>query len=501
MTPKSHNYQPRRRRRCKQPKTLRTWPAALFVLVAQVLRMAGGGSVASGLKAYLHCVGAQRRDSKFEKSQIQNKTLYDELKRTSTETLEKTKKDAAVAMQGKQRESEAAKALADDKLASAKKELADAGVVNQKKLEEAQASQSKAEDAMAVIGGDLSMAAAKLPDLLSAAEVSLDEQVTKINQMASEMQEVNNMRNTYKPFFDAEDETSAKLKTLMNQFQTLAAEKEDQALLINDLEAQKNSLEFELKTATDTATAANEEAAATRTKIGEFSIDSTSKIELLQVDNDDQASQLTALNMEIDDLKNMIQQHSDDYVEEITAAREEMSAQIATEKSQRAAAEAEIKKVNVMKDELKARLDKEVAGCNSQIKQLNTVIVEEQANGKSLTDKLAASVALVAKRDGEIDDGKVALEAMKVENLSVKTSIKEATDVLANEKVALNAEINRLKNEIESNVQDIARRTNELATATTAVNTVRAALNNKTQVLNAPCIAASCVVLFVVCKW
>ena len=66
------------------------------MLVAQVLRMAGGGSVASGLKAYLHCVGAQRRDSKFEKSQIQNKTLYDELKRTSTETLEKTKKDAGL---------------------------------------------------------------------------------------------------------------------------------------------------------------------------------------------------------------------------------------------------------------------------------------------------------------------------------------------------------------------------------------------------------------------
>ena len=62
---KSHNYQPRRLRRCKQPMTLRTWPAALFVFVAQVLRMAGGGSVAPGLKAYLHCVGAQRRGPKL----------------------------------------------------------------------------------------------------------------------------------------------------------------------------------------------------------------------------------------------------------------------------------------------------------------------------------------------------------------------------------------------------------------------------------------------------
>ena len=258
-------------------------------------------------------------------------------------------------------------------------------------------------------------------------------------------------------------------------------ENEKQQQLLNTLEGEKNDLTASTKQAEDSRVLAETEAEGMRSKLGEFSAAAAKDKAVLQADVEDKAAAIDALEHELDDLKALNAQNSDDYIQNITESRSELSEIIADEKARAASAEAEVTKATTLGAEIQKRLDMQLAAKEAQHKQALEMVSEQKANIGELTDQLEQSKAETHRRDDKIEDLKVVIEGLKAENLNVQTQIQKATDELAAEKAQLQGQINVLGNEVETQTKNVERRTAELATANAAVEAVRANLNMKTQ--------------------
>ena len=264
----------------------------------------------------------------------------------------------------------------------------------------------------------------------------------------------------------------------------LRSENEELQKVINNLEADGASAKTDLQQVTaqyDQSVAESNELTA---KIDELIDSSTKDKALLQADIDSKATAIASFEEEVDTLKATIESSNAEYLENITAARNELDEQLAKQVARAAAAETEITKVNTQAEALKSRLEVEVAEKAAQLKQAGEIRSAKETEVEQVKKELQLSQDEVYKKDSAIEGLKVNVDSLKVENLEVKKQAKTLQDELSGFKAGAGGDINVLKLEIETQKKTVERRDGELATAQGEVESLRESLTTRTQELS-----------------
>ena len=265
----------------------------------------------------------------------------------------------------------------------------------------------------------------------------------------------------------------------------LRAENEDLQKVINGLEDVGAATKADLQQLTAQQEKSVAEITELTKQLDALIDSSTNEKAMLQADIDGKASDIAAQLEQIESLKASIEKSEAEYVENITAARNELDEKLANQIARAATAEEEFSKVTTQAEALKSRLEAELAEAAAQLKQAAEVQAATDADLAQVKNELQLSQETVGKRDSAIEDLKLKIIALQDENLEVKKQGKVVQEELSGFKEGAGSDINVLKLEIEKQKQTVARRDTELATVKSEFETMRESDNARSQEVSA----------------
>lgn len=265
----------------------------------------------------------------------------------------------------------------------------------------------------------------------------------------------------------------------------LRTENEDLQKVINGLEDEGAATKADLQQLTAQQEKSVAEITELTKQLDDLIESSTNDKAMLQADNDGKASDIAAQQEEIESLKASIEKSDAQYVENITAARNELDEKLANQIARAATAEEEFTKVTTQAEALKSRLEAELAEAVVQQKQAAEVQAATDADLAQVKNELQLSQETVDKRDSAIEDLNAKINVLQVENLEVQKQAKVVQEELGGFKEGAGSDINVLKLEIEKQKQIVERRDTELATAKSEFDTMRESDNARSQEVSA----------------
>jgi chromosome segregation ATPase len=373
----------------------------------------------------------------------------------------------------------AAGVLAEEKLSSEKEANLAKIKAMEEKVAEAEAANQKTQDQMNELGNVVSAAAKSAPAMLRAAKDSLEAKQLRVDELESSIVQLRKEHATYKTYYDGLDETSKGWDEEKKVSASLRDEVAELEKSVNSLEATVTTLTTEVKQSVSAKDMAENEKNAASSKLDATIEEDQKQIKLLEATIAERDATIQGLNNDIATANDTLEKANSDYVENISVARGELSAQLATETARANSAEAEITQVTTQMTELQARLEKEVAAMDATIKQ-DAVIKQELQDTIDGKARDGSDIgAELEKAKLKIDEMQIKIDQQAADMEEIGISKKGVEDTLTSESTRMTNEINVLTNTVEGLNDTVARRSSEVEKLNADLNAVRQQLDEK----------------------
>eukprot|EP01050_Picozoa_sp_SAG11_P018001 SAG11_NODE_2660_length_3120_cov_1.337968_1_plen_354_part_01 len=269
--------------------------------------------------------------AKYAELEASEGARYDQLKESSDSEIARIKAELQATLAKTKADAEAAAVLAEDKLNALRRDHESKMADMSAQVADANASDGKTQDSMKELGVLISSAAKDAPSLLRAAKESLDEKQVKIDDLEAQYKDMKDQYDVYKKYYDGIDETSAELEEEKSKTASLEADIAEHLKTINSLEGQVETLTRDLETVGESKALAESEKDDISAKLDETTDNGETKAAQLQAEIDGHLETIASLEQEIADQKEAAETATVEFVENITAARKELSDKLAAE--------------------------------------------------------------------------------------------------------------------------------------------------------------------------
>ena len=395
--------------------------------------------------------------------------------------MAKLKEEQAANIADMEKQGGAAGVIANDKLKTQEEKQMAQNQAMEAKIDAADTARDKAIDAMNELAGLVSESAASAPALLRSAKESLDKKATEIEDLKAVIKKLKEEHAVYFTYYQGLDQTSKDLDAEKKITMSLQNDISDNQLTINNVEQQAAQLQAEVNVAEAAAAQAAAERDDMNQRLDSAVNESQKDMKLLEAEIDDLKAQLASANQENANLSDVSEKANEEYMSNISAARNELSEKLAAETARANAADAEVTKVNTMSQELKLRLERDNAELKAQVEAADTLRreLEDTINGRTrdggdLQTELDKALAT-------IDKHQINIEALETDVSDLSRNKKVVEDELSAEKTTLSNDIAQLENKVQNLEEIVDRRANEVEGLNNTITELRANLDDKTK--------------------